>query len=126
MARAGGQDGDVAGLQREYSTFLAAEADPTLAARDAEDIMDPGVIVHVVVDAVAPCVAPSVRLEQILDHRRRVVALIEIDGASIVNSGTGADIGPLLAQMRSAERIKQCPASGAKRKTSPRNEYFAF
>ena len=81
MAGAGGQDGDVAGLQREYSTLLAAEADPPLAARDAENLMDPGVIVHVVVDAVAPSVAPSVRFEQVLDHGRRVVTLIEIDGA---------------------------------------------
>ena len=83
MARAGGQDGDVTGLQSEYSTFLAAEADPPLAARDAENLMDPGVVVHVVVDAVAPCAAPSVRFEQILDHSRRVVALIEIDGAPV-------------------------------------------
>jgi hypothetical protein len=36
-----------------------------------------------VVDAVAPGVAPSVRFEQVLDHGRSVVALIEIDGASI-------------------------------------------
>src|SRR5712664_1607398 len=45
--------------------------------------MDPGVIVHVVVDAVAPRVAPSVRLEQVLDHRRRVMTPIEMDRASI-------------------------------------------
>src|ERR1700733_2791893 len=83
MARAGGGDGDVAGLQREYSTFLAAEADPPLAACDAEDLMDPGVIVHVVVDAVAPCVAPSVRFEQVLDHGRRIVTVIEFDGAPV-------------------------------------------
>jgi hypothetical protein len=63
VAGAGGQDGDVAGLQREYSTFLAAEADPALAACDAENFMDPGMIVHVVVDAVAPWVVPSVRFE---------------------------------------------------------------
>src|ERR1700742_3609592 len=93
MARAGGQDGDVAGLQREYSTFPAAEADPTLAARDAEDLMDPGVIVHVVVDAVAPCVAPSVRLEQVLDHGRRIVTLVEFDGTSIDDQRPSRMIG---------------------------------
>jgi hypothetical protein len=35
--------------------------------------MDPGMIVHVVVDAVASGVAPPVRFEQVLDHGRRVV-----------------------------------------------------
>jgi hypothetical protein len=70
VARAGGQDGNVAGLQREYSTFLAIEADPPLAARDAEDLMDPGMIVDVVVDAVAP------------QTRLRPNALSEAAGAS--------------------------------------------
>src|ERR1700722_2976471 len=31
-----------------------------------------------------------------------------------------------LAQMRSADRVEQCPSSEAKRKTSTRDEYFAF
>src|SRR3981081_1434326 len=93
MARAGGQDSDVAGLEREDSTLFATEADAPLAAPDAEHLMDPGVIVAVVVDAVAPGVAPSVRLEQVLDHGRRVVALIEFDGASIDDQGPSRMIG---------------------------------
>jgi len=32
---------------------------------------------------------------------------------------------PHTAQMRSADHVEQCPGSGAKRKTSPRDEYFA-
>src|SRR3981081_1167949 len=93
MARAGGQDSDVAGLEREDSTLFATEADAPLAAPDAEHLMDPGVIVAVVVDAVAPGVAPSVRLEQVLDHGRRVVALIEFDGASIDDQRPSRMIG---------------------------------
>jgi hypothetical protein len=83
MSRAGRKNGDVPGLQSEDTTLAAAEADTSFASGDAEHLMDPGVIMHVVVDAVAPGVAPSVRLEQVLDHRRRVVSLAEIDGAPI-------------------------------------------
>jgi hypothetical protein len=32
----------------------------------------------------------------------------------------------LVAQMRSADRFEQRPSSGAKQKTSTRDEYFAF
>jgi hypothetical protein len=35
MARHGGQDSDVAGLEREDSTIPATEADAPVAARDA-------------------------------------------------------------------------------------------
>ena len=38
---------------------------------------------HIVVDAVAPGVPPSVRFEQILDHGGRIVALVKIDRAPI-------------------------------------------
>jgi hypothetical protein len=38
-----------------------------------------------------------------------------------------ARLSPFMAQMRSAECMEQCPSSGgAKRKTSTRDEYFAF
>src|SRR5258708_6315381 len=83
MARPRGQDGDVAGLESEDSTLFATEANAPLSTCDAEHLVDPGVIVPVVVDAIAPGVAPSVRFEQVLDHSRRVAALIEFDGASI-------------------------------------------
>jgi hypothetical protein len=83
VARAGRQDDDIAALQREYPALPAAEADASLAARDAEHLMDPRVIVHIVVDAVAPDVSPSVRFEQVFNHGPRVVALIEVEGTSI-------------------------------------------
>src|SRR5258708_17102820 len=62
MARAGGENGDVASLQREDPALVAAEPNTALAARDAEHLMNPGVIVHVVVDAVAPGVSGRTRV----------------------------------------------------------------
>src|SRR5215211_930195 len=85
MARTGGQDDHVACLQREDTPLLAAEASASLATRDAEHLMDFRVIVHVVVDAVAPGISPAVRFEQVFDHGRRVLALIEGDSSSIDN-----------------------------------------
>src|SRR5258708_2077243 len=93
MARPGGQDGDVAGLESEDSTLFATEANAPLSTCDAEHLVDPGVIVPVVVDAIAPGVAPSVRFEQVLDHSRRVAALIEFDGASIDDQRPSRMIG---------------------------------
>jgi len=35
-------------------------------------------------------------------------------------------VSPFVAQMRSPDRVEQRPSSEAKRKTSTRDEYFAF
>ena len=48
---------------------------------------------HVVVDAIAPSVAPSVGFEQVLDHGRWIVTLVEIDGAPIDNKRPSRMIG---------------------------------
>src|SRR5947208_8454593 len=93
MSGAGGQDGDVASFQREDPALVAAEPNAPLAARDAQDLMNPGVIVHVVVDALTPGVAPSISFELFLDHRRRVMALVEIDGAAIDDQRPSRMIG---------------------------------
>src|SRR5437868_13182708 len=85
MASAGRQDDHIAGVQGEYPPFLATESNASLATRDAEHLMDPGVIVHVVVNAVAPAMSPSVRFEQVFDDGRRVLAVIECDSLSIDN-----------------------------------------
>ena len=50
-------------------------------------------IVHIVVDAVAPGVFPSVRFEQVLDCGCRVVALIKIDSPSIDDQRPSRMIG---------------------------------
>src|ERR1700750_1468396 len=67
VTRPGGQDGDVACLQREDPSLPPSEPDATFAARDSKHLMDPGMIVNVIVDAVAPSVAPAVLFEQVLD-----------------------------------------------------------
>src|SRR3954452_10139890 len=85
MARAGGENRDIASLQREDPPLVAAEPNAALAARDAEHLMDPGVIMYVVVDAVPPGVSPSVRLKQVFNHGRGVQAVIESDGVTIDN-----------------------------------------
>jgi len=54
VAGAGGQDGDIARLQREYATLGAAEADASSSARDARYFMDSGAVVYVTVDAITP------------------------------------------------------------------------
>src|SRR4051794_39348486 len=83
MARTGRQDGHVARLQREYPPLVAAEPYAALAARDAEYLVSAGVVVHVVVDAIAPGICPSVRFEQVFDHGRGVLALRQNDSFSI-------------------------------------------
>jgi hypothetical protein len=64
-----------------------------VATSDAEHLMDPRVIVHIVVDAIAPAVSPSVRFEQVLNHGRRVVVLTEAEGASLDNKRPSWMIG---------------------------------
>lgn len=59
MAGAGGEDGDVAGRDLEFPAGVAAEPDPGMAARDAERFVNRGVVVQIIVDAVAPHVAPA-------------------------------------------------------------------
>jgi hypothetical protein len=77
------QDGDVAGLQRQDSALLAAEAGAALAARDGEHFVNSGMIVHIVVDAVEPAIVLPVGIEKVLDERFAVVTLAEIDTAPI-------------------------------------------
>src|SRR4029453_17427571 len=73
MAGPGRQDHDVTGLEREDPALVAAEARATLAARDAEHLMNPGMVMDVVVDAVAPGIATTVGLEQFFHPARRIV-----------------------------------------------------
>src|SRR5260370_901474 len=67
MGGAGGQDG--AGPRRDFKLLAAVttEADPRVAAGDAERFMDRRVVVQIIVDAVAPHIAPAIGAEQSLD-----------------------------------------------------------
>jgi len=55
--------------------FRVADNDDLLAARDTEHLMDLGVIMNVVVDAVAPRIAPAVAFEQLFEYGGRVEGL---------------------------------------------------
>jgi hypothetical protein len=54
MAGAGRQDDDVPAPQRDDLAFIATEAHPRVPARDTEHLMGTRMVVHVVVNAVAP------------------------------------------------------------------------
>src|SRR5262249_59901069 len=59
VAGAGRQHRDVAGRKLEYIARGAAEAHLGAAARDAERLVDHGMIVHGRTNAVAPHIAPA-------------------------------------------------------------------
>ena len=61
-------------------------------------------------------VAAIVGRHQIAEFGMAVAAIVDQDTASHLDS----------TQMRSADRVEQCPSSKANRKTSTRDEYFAF
>jgi hypothetical protein len=73
MSGARGQDGDVAGGYFQLLAAVAAEADTGVATGDAEHFMHGGVVVQIIVDAVAPHRAPAIGAEQSLDGFFRVV-----------------------------------------------------
>src|SRR5690242_5303525 len=83
MPGAGGQDGDIAGLDRQDASFQSAELNLALAASDAKYLVNARVIVDIVVNTVAPGIAPAVPFEQVLEYCGRVEVLREAHGAAI-------------------------------------------
>ena len=82
MPGAGGQDRNVARRDLDLLAAVTAEADPRMAARDAERFVNRGVVVQIIVDAVAPHVAPAIGAEQSLDGLFGMV-VIDVDGALV-------------------------------------------
>src|SRR6266480_5186171 len=76
MPGAGGQDRNIAGGNFQHLALVAAEAHLRMAARDAEHLMHGGVIVHKIVDAVAPHRAPAVGAEQSFN---RLFGMVVVD-----------------------------------------------
>lgn len=62
-----GKDSYVASLEMECSAIVAAKADRAIASSDAKYLVNARMVVHVVVDFVAPRIAPAVSLEEIFD-----------------------------------------------------------
>src|SRR3984885_5954152 len=82
MAGTGGQDRDITRVKLEFLAVIAAEANARMAAGNAERLVDRGVIVQVVVDAVVPTIAPAVRAEQAFDNFLGI-AVAEVDRALV-------------------------------------------
>ena len=107
MPGAGGQDGDVAGGDFQRLAFVAAELHARMAAGDAERLVHGGMVVQIIIDAVAPHRAPAMGAEQPLDGFFRVIvgdvhrALVDQERQRIIgyeavvleDEGEGLDIG---------------------------------
>jgi hypothetical protein len=48
------KDRNIAGFEFQHTAHRSAETDRSMAARDSEHLVNPGVVVDVIVDAVAP------------------------------------------------------------------------
>src|SRR5688572_27809363 len=70
MAGAGGQQCDIAGLDRNLAAVRTAEQEPRGSRGEAERLVRAGVIVMVRVDAVAPGGGPAVAIEHRFEARR--------------------------------------------------------
>lgn len=83
MACAGGEDSDVAGFQPQGTAAASAELHPAFAAGNAEHFMDAGMVVHIVVNAVALGIAPAVTFKNLFKHGRRIEVVPQSDCAAI-------------------------------------------
>src|SRR6516164_3108167 len=87
MTCSGGKHGDISGRQLEYLSLVAAEAHPGLAARNSKHLVGAGMIMDIIVDAVAPRAAPAVAFEQGLEYCRGVAFLRQRHWGAIMNEG---------------------------------------
>jgi hypothetical protein len=79
VSRASGLDCDVSRFQEES----AAELNLAGAARDAEHFVNARVIMRIVVDAVAPRVAPAIVFKQVLEHGGGIESFRQTDCALV-------------------------------------------
>src|SRR5258708_1532793 len=72
MPCSSGQDGNVACFKSQGTTKASAELHLAFTAGNAEHFMNAGMVVHIVVNAVTPGIAPAVAFEQFFEHSRRI------------------------------------------------------
>ena len=72
MPRSGRQDGNVACLQLHNATAVSAELHLAFAAGNTKHFMNAGMVVHVIVNAISPGIAPPVAFKQLFEHGRRI------------------------------------------------------
>src|SRR5712664_2325633 len=82
MSGAGREDGDIGGRDLDLLATVSAEPHPRMAARNAECLVNGGMVMQIIVDAVAPHLAPAVGAEQSLDGFLRVL-VVDVDGALV-------------------------------------------
>ena len=75
MSCASQQDGNVARLQLQNTAPMSAELHLAFTAGNAKHFVDAGMVMHIIVNAVTPGVAPAVAVEQLFEHGRRVELL---------------------------------------------------
>src|SRR5947209_6163803 len=85
MAGARGQHYDVPGLQSDGLSLIAAEADARVAAGGTEYFVRAGMIMHVIIDPVAPAAAPPVVFEQPFEDGGRIGVAFHVNGGAIVD-----------------------------------------
>src|SRR5215471_12609210 len=83
VARPGGQDHNIAGLEAKLFSAFTAEANPGMTAREAEYFVRSRVVVCVIVNAVAPRISPAVAAKQLFKYRRRIKVAREPDRAAV-------------------------------------------
>src|SRR6266851_3953644 len=85
MSGSGGEDHDVAAVQLEYLAPIAPEPYAGVSARNAEHFMGARMVMHVIIDAVAPGVSPAIALEQFLECRCGIAGIGKPQGAAIMD-----------------------------------------
>src|SRR5215475_4295927 len=93
MTGAGGEDGDIASLQRDRAALQTAKLHLAFAAGDVEHLVDARVIVNIVVDAITPGIAPAIGREELLEHGSRIEPVIPTHRAAIENERPARVIG---------------------------------
>ena len=89
MASTCGEDRDIARAQLEFLAAVAAEPHPRMAAGNAEGLVNRRVIMQIVVNAVAPHIAPAVGAQQVFDGFLRGI-VVEVDRALVDQERQGA------------------------------------
>ena len=104
MSCAGRQDSYVACFQFQSATAISAELHGSLTAGDAEHLVDTGMVVNVVVNAISPGIAPAVTFKQFFKHGRRIEVVRKPDCAAINDKRPLRMVGddPIILETESA------------------------
>src|ERR1700735_2385128 len=83
VAGPGGKDSNIAGLYLHGSPIVAAKAHGAPAPCDAENFVNSGVVMDVIVYSVAPGISPTVHLEELFHNCRGIEIVRKSDCTAI-------------------------------------------